>query len=300
MTDQDGKLFARSSSGKTIVRVLNNGTNQATTKPLIMLQGTAVSYTGPKGNPWIVSTAVSTSGDYKATSASKLIPSDVTLTPNQAVESRGFLYANTDGKLYTTSGLLVTEDAILTPGTILPDYTDASGARPMVFTDRNGTPWLRRNVTGATRIYLDNGATIKPNLHYMLESSSSIQPTILLVDSEGTLHLASTSGKSKTFSTVKFPPNQLGLISANPSSGMVSIAYLSAEDGTVYRLGASSTSDSGFVLTVTGLYVRPSGSGEMISQMPTTGAPEGLSTVGLLAIGVGLIGVMVMLVRRRV
>ena len=36
-----------------------------------------------------------------------------------------------------------------------------------------------------------------------------------------------------------------------------------------------------------------------VAQMPTTGAPEGLSTVGVLAIGVGLAGVSLMLSRRR-
>ena len=37
----------------------------------------------------------------------------------------------------------------------------------------------------------------------------------------------------------------------------------------------------------------------VINQMPTTGAPEGLSTIGLIATGVGLAGIGLMLARRR-
>lgn len=38
----------------------------------------------------------------------------------------------------------------------------------------------------------------------------------------------------------------------------------------------------------------------IINQMPTTGAPTGLASIGLLSTGIGLIGVMLMLMRRRV
>lgn len=36
-----------------------------------------------------------------------------------------------------------------------------------------------------------------------------------------------------------------------------------------------------------------------VAQMPTTGAPEGLSMIGMIAIGVGLVGVTLVLARRR-
>ena len=38
----------------------------------------------------------------------------------------------------------------------------------------------------------------------------------------------------------------------------------------------------------------------IINQMPTTGAPTGLASIGLLSTGIGLVGVMLMLMRRRV
>lgn len=45
--------------------------------------------------------------------------------------------------------------------------------------------------------------------------------------------------------------------------------------------------------------VAETGQPSTVAQMPTTGAPEGLSTIGLLAIGVGLVGVTLALARRR-
>ena len=44
---------------------------------------------------------------------------------------------------------------------------------------------------------------------------------------------------------------------------------------------------------------RADSGGVTINQMPTTGAPTGLASIGLMSTGIGLIGVMLMLMRRR-
>ena len=297
MTDTTGKLYRRDSNGK-IWRVLNGTNGQATTKPSSMFYGDSLSYTGHKGKIWVVRNASSSSGDIQASSATDRVPEGVTLTADQAVESDQFLYADTSGNLYDRNGTFIIGN--MTPGIMLPD-TLQNQTTPIVFTDKNGIPYLRTASKKTVRINLDNSATLNPNMYYMAETNVTSQPAVLIVDSQGTLHLATSNGKAKTVSTVVFPPNQIAITNMPPGGSDTNNsrkAILAAADGTVYQLRTSSSTDSGISLNVTGLYVKPSGSETLVTQMPTTGAPEGVSTIGLLAVVISLAGAVLMLTRR--
>ena len=113
---------------------------------------------------------------------------------------------------------------------------------------------------------------------------------VIALDNDGRLHfLTAFTGSGTT---------------GFPSGSSSSQNYLvDARNAETYRFSAiayffTATNVNGGTILL-GHRVTDSQGATVINQMPTTGAPEGLSTIGLIAIGVGLVGVMLVLARRR-
>lgn len=142
------------------------------------------------------------------------------------------------------------------------------------------------------------GLSISPDMFATFskeQTSSTLKPmSTWLTDNDGRLNYCTYIMCMKA-PDIKFKPNQAGM-------GSYWYAYAQALDGTVYE-ARTAVSGPGVDIRATELTMGAVSTGDDTSkcvvQMPTTGAPQGLTFAGLAAVGVLLFGLCFSALRRK-
>ena len=206
------------------------------------------------------------------------------LTPDQFVDTDvtndDFYYSNASGELIQADNSRKMGIDNLPPNRLYP-------ATYLLLSDLNGNLYsigeahIVQKVSG---IKAAAGAYAPIHDHYNTD--------VWMTDRQGLMYQCNAATCTQMNPTVKFAPGQSTVVSGG--------SYAEANDGTVYALNYSSI---GSTMVPTGYYTKDSTAStspnDCVVQMPTTGAPVGLTSTGLTALSVLAIGYLTTLVRRR-
>lgn len=300
MTDHDGGVWNINLSGASAI---TDGEKQLKSKPdtSICADNNEIIFTDQTGQIW--QTGELSTGTTSATPIGQpTLPTNaVEFRPNQIIAPgySSYYYAGANGHLYALADTVSSGTGIdvdtgitgLTPGTIYP-------GGHMVVADGNGKVWeLSEGVQYKQQHNI--GAGVAPGTYSVGYRSQSQVCRLIAVDSQGTLYAPSDTSALTAYPGSTFPANQLGLacMSDRVWSGNAAMAFLASNDGTVYRVDVGQTAQTRVMPT--GLYVKGSTTSQtFINQMPVTGAPEGLSIIGVAAVATGVFGLSLALIRR--
>lgn len=211
------------------------------------------------------------------------------LTPNQFVDSivknDDFYYTNTAGELIRSATSEKVGINNLPSNRLYP-------ATHLMISDLNGNLYYIGAGEPTRKI---GGIKAAAGTYVPLIDQYHIDAWI--TDNQGHMYLCTSSCRQMS-PTVQFKPGQA--ISAE--TGGIPISYAEANDGTIYMLTYSALASARTMLP-TGYYTKDSATStnpnSCVVQMPTTGAPTGLSLVGFAAMSVLSIGCLMMLIRHR-
>ena len=291
ISDESGRLWFLSNGSLTAVKA--KGKQILTKANTFRDAGTGTILTDNSSKIWYIS---------KSTATQLTNKTGVTMQPNQfggdSDQSNEYFYTNNAGNVVDPSGK-TTKIGGLTPGLIFP-------VMRLLIADGSGTLW---DTEGAGSTQKITGATFSPGIY----SRTNTWGVSMFwgIDKQGILYQGGYNSSTKKWSLTKASdirfsyPDQLAV---SPTYGTdstgVSVAYAGAQDGTIYLLvGPQTYMDTNVSVRIlpTGLHWRAAASADTNScvvQMPTTGAPVGLSLYGVFAIAVGLAGLSLLLVRR--
>ena len=196
----------------------------------------------------------------------------------------GFAYTDAEGVLHSSNGS-ATPVKGLAPGLLLPS------SKGFNVVDGNGDLWDYTSASGWVR---DKKA---PKLTPGMWSAG--RDVLVFIDDQNQIWTRRSGGWNRIKTTVQFPSNKLESYSYTTVEGdSADGIFAVSQDGGVFHLAADGTG-SPVLQSLPITFNTTSNAGSCIAQMPTTGAPEGLSTAGIIAVGMVLAGVMLRLARRR-